>query len=468
MLGRTSSELSGEETMADQLVAEAQLDAEAVAGLTERVRGPVLTADDPGYDEARSIWNALIDRRPALILQCSGAADVVDAVNFAREQGLVLSIKGGGHNVAGNAVNDGGIVIDLSQMRGVHVDPETGTVRVQGGATWGDLDRETQLFGLAVPGGVVSTTGVAGLTLHGGVGYLRRKHGLSIDNLLSVDIVTADGQLRRASATENEDLFWAVRGAGSNFGVVTSFEFQAHPVGPMVMVGAIFYPFADAPTILPAWRDFMAAAPEELSSLAICWSLPPVEPFPPELHGAPIVAVAAAYCGPVEEGERIVQPLRELAEPLVDASGPWPWLGLQSGFDAIFPKGELRYWKSRALAELSEEAIGEIVELAGRRPAPLTDIVIWHHGGAMSRIGETETAYGGRDAQFLVTAEANWTDPAQNDEAIAWAREVWDAMERFSTGGVYLNFPGFGEEKEALARAGYGENYERLQALKAR
>ncbi|HET8750906.1 MAG TPA: FAD-binding oxidoreductase [Gaiellaceae bacterium] len=454
--------------MTDQLAAEAQLDTQELAALTERVRGAVLTLQDPGYDEARSLWNGLIDRRPALIVQCSGAADVVDAVNFAREQGLTLSIKAGGHNVAGNAVNDGGIVIDLSQMRGVTVDPAALTVRVQGGATWGDCDRETQLFGLAVPGGVVSTTGVAGLTLHGGVGHLRRKHGLSIDSLLSVDIVTADGQFRRASATENEDLFWAVRGAGSNFGVVTSFEFQAHPVGPMVFVGAIFYPIEDAPRILPAWRDFMAAAPEELSSLAICWSIPPFPPFPPELHGTPIVAVAAAYCGPVDEGERIVQPLRELGQPVVDASGPWPWLGLQSGFDAIFGKGELRYWKSRALAELSEEAIGEILDFAGRRPSPLTDIVIWHHGGAMSRLAETETAYGGRDAQFLVTAEANWTDPAQNDDAIAWARAVWDAMERFSTGGVYLNFPGFGEEKEALARAGYGVNYERLAALKAK
>jgi FAD/FMN-containing dehydrogenase len=391
----------------------------------------------------------------------------VDAVNFAREQGLALSIKAGGHNVAGNAVNDGGIVIDLSQMRGVHVDPDSGTVRVQGGATWGDCDRETQLFGLAVPGGVVSTTGVAGLTLHGGLGHLRRMYGLSIDSLRSVDIVTADGQFRRASATENEDLFWAVRGAGSNFGVVTSFEFRAHPVGPMVMVGAIFYPLEDAPTILPAWRDFMASAPEELSSLAICWSVPPHEPFPPELHGTPVVVVAAAYCGAVEEGEKVVQPLRELAQPVVDASGPWPWLGLQSGFDAIFPKGELRYWKSRALAELSEEAIGEIVAFAERRPSPLTDIAIWHHGGAMSRVGETETAYGGRDAQFLVTVEASWTDPVQNDEAISWAREVWDAMERYSTGGVYLNFPGLGEEKEELARAGYGGNYERLAALKA-
>jgi len=453
--------------MTDQLAVEVQLDTQAVAGLTERLRGAVVAPGDPAYDEARSIWNGLIDRRPGLIVQCSGAADVVDAVNFAREQGLVLSIKAGGHNVAGNAVNDGGIVLDLSQMRGVTVDPATRTVRVQGGATWGDCDRETQLFGLAVPGGVVSTTGVAGLTLHGGVGHLRRKHGLSIDSLRSVDIVTADGQFRRASATENEDLFWAVRGAGSNFGVVTSFEFEAHPVGPMVFVAAVFYPFEHASAILPAWRDFMTAAPEELSSLAICWSVPPHEPFPPELHGTPCVVVAAPYCGPVEEGERIVQPLRELAEPLVDASGPWPWLGLQSGFDAIFPKGELRYWKSRAVSELSQDVIGEIVELAGRRPSPLSDIVIWHHGGAMSRIGETETAYGGRETQFLVTAEASWTDPAQDDEAIGWAREVWDAMEPYTTGRVYLNFPGLGEEKDELARAGYGENYERLAALKA-
>ena len=454
--------------MASKVAVGVELDAEALEALSQQVRGPVLTPGSPAYDDARSIWNGLIDRRPALIVQCSGAADVVDAVNFAREQGLTLSIKAGGHNVAGNAVNDDGIVLDLSQLRGVHVDPALQTVRVQGGATWGDLDRETQLFGLAVPGGVVSTTGVAGLTLHGGLGHLRRKHGLSIDSLVSVDIVTADGELRRASATENEDLFWAVRGAGSNFGVVTSFEFRAHPVGPMVFVGAIFYPFEEASSILPAWRDFMATAPEELSSLAICWSVPPVEPFPPEIHGTPVVVVAAAYCGPAEEGERVVQPLRELAQPVVDASGPWPWLGLQSGFDAIFPQGELRYWKSRSVTELSDEVIGDIIELAGRRPAPLSDIVIWHHGGAMSRVPEEETAYGGRDTQFLVTAEASWTDPAQNEEAIAWAREVFDAMDRYSTGAVYLNFPGLGEEEDSLARAGYGANYDRLTALKAK
>src|SRR6185437_9877421 len=283
-----------------------------LAGLAERTRGPGLSPEDPGYDDARAIWNGLIDRRPALILQCSGAADVVDGVIFAREQGLALSIKAGGHNVAGNAVNDGGIVLDLSQMRGVTVDPDARTVRVQGGATWGDCDRETQLFGLAVPGGVVSTTGVAGLTLHGGVGHLRRKHGLSIDNLLSVDIVTADGQFRRASASENEDLFWAVRGAGSNFGVVTSFEFRAHPVGPMVMVGAIFYPADDVPQLMGAWRDYVTTAPDELSSIMLLWSVPPAEPFPPEHHGKPVVVVAACYSGSLEDGEPVIQPLREL------------------------------------------------------------------------------------------------------------------------------------------------------------
>jgi FAD/FMN-containing dehydrogenase len=387
-------------------------------------------------------------------------------VNFARGQGLLLSIKGGGHNVAGNAVNDGGLVIDLSGMRGVQVDPEARTVRVQGGATWGDLDRETQLFGLAVPGGVVSTTGVAGLTLHGGVGHLRRKYGLSIDNLLSVDIVTADGVLRRASPTENEDLFWAVRGAGSNFGVVTSFEFQAHPIGPEVTVAAVFYPFEHAKKILPAWRDFMATAPEEVSSIAICWSIPPGEPFPPALHGAPVCAVAATYAGPVAEGEPVVRPLRELGEPLIDLSGPWPWLGLQSGFDDMFPKGAFYYWKGRVLAELTDAAIGDIADFAGRRPSPLTDVIVWHHGGAMSRVGEGETAYGGRDAAFLVTAEASWDDPSVTDDAIGWARDVWAGLERHSTGGVYLNFPGLGEEKEALVRAGYGANYDRLAELK--
>jgi FAD/FMN-containing dehydrogenase len=447
---------------------EAQVDTETRQAFATQTRGPVLGPDDIGYDEARKIWNGLIDRRPALIVQPTGAADVVDAVNFARDHDLLLSIKAGGHNVAGNAVNDGGLVIDLSQMRGVHVDAAARTVRVQGGATLGDMDRETQLFGLAVPAGVVSTTGVAGLTLHGGAGHLRRKYGLSIDNLLSVDIVTADGVLRRVSATENEDLFWAVRGAGSNFGVVTSFEFQAHPVGPMLMVGAVFYPFEDLKELLPAWHDYMSSAPDELSSIALCWSIPPGDPFPVEHHGKPVLAVAGAYAGSVEDGEAVVQPLRELGRPLVDLSGPWPWLGLQSGFDALFPTGGLYYWKSRELAELTAAAIDDIADFGARRPSPLTDIIVWHNGGAMSRVGASETAYSGRDAAFLVTGEASWDDPAVTDDAIAWGREFWDAMGRHSTGGIYLNFAGLGEEKEQLVKAGYGANYERLAVLKAR
>jgi FAD/FMN-containing dehydrogenase len=453
--------------MTASMTGQAKMDPEVVEAFAMQMRGPVLAPDDAGYEDARTIWNGLIERRPALIAQCTGAADVVDAVNFARDHDLLLSIKAGGHNVAGNAVNDDGIVIDLSQMRGAHVDPKTRRVRVQGGATLGDMDRETQLFGLAVPAGVVSTTGVAGLTLHGGAGHLRRKYGLSIDNLVSVDIVTADGVLRRASEDENGDLFWAVRGAGSNFGVVTSFEFRAHPVGPMVMVAAVFYPFEGVRELLPAWRDAMSSAPEELSSVALCWSIPPGPPFPEEHHGKPVVAVAAAYAGAVEDGEAVVQPLRELGEPLIDLSGPWPWLGLQSGFDALFPKGGFYYWKSRALAELSEAAIDDIADFAGRRPSPLTDAIVWHNGGAMSRVGETETAYAGRDAAFLVTGEASWSDPALSDDAVKWGREFWDAMGRHSTGGIYLNFAGLGEEKEALVKAGYGANYERLASLKA-
>jgi FAD/FMN-containing dehydrogenase len=443
-------------------------DHEAVQVFAQSTGGPVLAPEDPGYEEARALQNGLIDRRPALIVQCSGAADVIASVNFARDHDLLLSVKGGGHNVAGNAMNDGGLVIDLSRMRGARVDNAAGTVRAEGGATWADLDRETQVFARAVPGGVVSTTGIGGLTLHGGIGHLKNKYGLSLDNLVSVDIVTADGQLRTASETENEDLFWAVRGAGSNFGVITSFEFKAHPVGPMVMVCAPFYSMDDAKTVIPKWRDFVTSAPDELSSVAILWSIPPHEPFPPELHGKDIVVTAATYCGPVEEGEKVVQPLRELADPLIDVSGPWPWLGLQSGFDPFFPKGARYYWKSRALKELPQEAIDTIVDYAVKRPSPQTDFGIWHWGGAMKRVGETETAFGGRDTAFLGVAEASWSDPAQDDQAISWAREAWAAMEPWSTGGVYLNFPGLGEEKEAMVRAAYGVNYDRLASLKAK
>jgi FAD/FMN-containing dehydrogenase len=444
----------------------AALDESILTEFRGRLRGKSFAPDDPGYDEARAVRNGLIDRHPVLIARCSGTADVVECVNFAREHDLQLSVRGGAHNVAGNAVNDGGLVIDLSGMRGVHVDPTACTVRAQGGATWGDVDRETQLYGLAVPGGVISSTGIAGLTLHGGVGWLRRTYGLSLDNLRSVEIVTANGQVRTASATENAELFWAVRGAGSNFGVITSFEFQAHPVGPMVALAAPAYALEDAARVIPAWRDFMASAPDTISSHALFWSVPAAEMFPPELHGRAVVIPATVYSGPAAEGEQALRPLRELAEPVLDLSGTMPYTALQSGFDWAFPKGWLYYWKSLYLNALDDDAITEIIHLAAERPSPQSLIALWHHGGAMTHVGPAETAFGSRAAPYLISFDTTWTDPEETDRAIAWTRDAWRSMHRFSDGGLYLNFPGFGEEKDALVRAGYGANYDRLVALK--
>ena len=444
------------------------LDSTSIQQFRGRLRGRVIESNDREYDDARRLQNGLIDRRPALIVRCSGTADVVETVNFARERGVLLSIRGGGHNVAGNAMNDGGVVVDLSAMRGVHVDAATKTVRAAGGATWGDVDRETQLFGLAVPGGVVSTTGIGGLTLHGGYGHVRRKFGLSIDNLVSAEVVTADGQIRTASATDNADLFWALRGAGSNFGVVTSFEFRAHPVGPVVHLCAPFYALEDGRTALRAWRDFTTNASDDISSLAIFWSVPDVEAFPAELRRRPVLILATVYAGPIEEGARILQPLRELATPLLDLSGPMPYTGLQSAFDPFFPKGLLYYWKSTNVHDLSDACIDTILAAAASRPSHLSDIPIWHLGGAMSRVAADATAYGRRDAPYLVTAESTWTDAAQNETHVRWARDLVAAMRPFSRGGLYLNFPGFGEEKEALLKDAYGSNYDRLVTIKAR
>src|SRR5215210_5294159 len=457
--------------MATELLAppiEGLLDEPIIEEFRGRLRGPLLTPDDPGYDEARAVRNGLIDRRPALIARCSGTADVVECVNFARERGLLLSVRAGAHNVAGNAVNDGGLVIDLSNMRGVYIDPDARKVRVQGGATWGDVDHETQLFGLAVPGGVISTTGIGGLTIHGGYGHLRRKYGLSLDSLLSVEIVTADGQVRTASATENEDLFWAVRGAGSNFGAITGFEFRLNPVGLIVQLCAPFYALEDGPSVIRAWRDFTADAPDELNSVLVLWSVPDDEHFPEELRRRPMVVVAAVYVGPVEEGERFMQPLRELATPLMDLSGPIPYTALQGAFDPFFPKGRLYYWKSTYVDDLSDEAIDTMVHIAMARPSFMTSVTFWHLGGAMGRVGSEETAYGRRDAPYLLATEASWIDPSTNEQNIAWARESLAAMQPFSKGGSYLNFPGFGEEKEAMLRASYGPNYDRLVTLKSR
>ena len=442
------------------------LDAAVIQDFSGRIRGTVLTPSSDAYHMARQIQNGMIDRRPALIVQCSGTADVVESVNFARERHLLLSVRGGGHNVAGNAMNDDGLVIDLSSMRSVHVDAASRIVRAAGGATFGDVDRESQLFGLAVPGGVVSTTGVAGLTLHGGYGHLRRKLGLSIDNLLSVQIVTADGLVRTASATENPDLFWAVRGAGSNFGVVTSFEFRAHPVGPTVQLCAPFYALEDGAKALRAWRAFTAAVPDEVSSLVVVWSIPPG--FPPEVVGKPVVILASVYAGAPEDGARVMQPLRELATPVLDLTGPLPYAALQASFDPFFPKGRLYYWKSINVHDLSDACIDTILSAAAARPCSMSDIPIWHLGGAMSRVAPDATAYGRRDAAYLVTAEATWDDPTQNDANIKWARDLVGAMKPYSRGGSYLNFAGLGEERESLLRDAYGANYDRLAAIKAK
>jgi FAD/FMN-containing dehydrogenase len=444
----------------------AGIDPERMDAFVSGFRGTIFRRGDAAYDEARTVRNGLIKRHPALIARCSGVADVVDAVNFARELGLLLSIRGGAHNVAGNAVNDDGLVIDLSAMKGVYVDPVAKTVRAQGGATWGDVDRETQIHGLAAPGGVVSSTGVGGLTLLGGVGHLTRKYGLVIDNLLSVEIVTADGQVRHASETENPDLFWAVRGAGTNFGIVTSFEFRLHEVGPIMALCAPFYALEDAPVVLRAWREFTDNAPDEINSWAIFWSVPREEHFPPELQGRPILILATVYSGAYDEGAALMQPLRELATPLIDLSGPMPYTVLQTSFDPFFPVGHLYYWKSMYVDNLSDDAIDILVARARSCPSELSDLFVLKLGGAVSRVGETDTAFGRRDAPYLVSAESTWIDPNDNQRQIAWARETLAMLQAYSHGGLYLNFAGFGEEKEALLRSAYGPNYDRLVELK--
>lgn len=433
----------------------------------QKLRGPLLGEGDDSYDEVRQLWNGMHDKRPALIARCSGVADVVEAVNFARTHHLLVAVRGGGHNVAGSGSCDGGIMIDLSLMKGIHVDPQAKTARVQGGATWGDVDRETQLWGLATPGGAVSTTGVGGLTLGGGLGWLRRKHGLSIDNLLSVEIVTADGQVRTASQAENADLFWGIRGGGGNFGIVTSFEFRLYPVGPTVMLCAPWYPAENAKEVLIAWQKFMEHAPEELSSNAIFWSVPAAPGFPEAVQGKRALIIGAVYSGPVDEGARVVQPLRELGTLLLDLSGPLPWTVVQSAFDPFFPKGTRQYYfKSRYLKELSNETIDALIPPAINPPTPSTAVALWHNGGAMSRVGVDETAFMGRQASFLLSVDCTWDDPKQTDEVLAYARDYLAEMEPYSPGGLYVNFAGLGEEGEKLVKAAYGANYERLVALK--
>ena len=441
------------------------LDDAAVAELKTRFRGALLRPDDAGYDAARSIWNGMIDKRPALIARCTGTADVIAAVNFARTHHLLLAVRGGGHNVAGSALCDEGLVIDLSAMRGVQVDPWARVAHVQPGLTWGDLDHETQVFGLATPGGIVSATGVAGLTLGGGFGWLSRKYGLTSDNLRSVKMVTADGRFVSASERENPDLFWGVRGGGGNFGVVTSFEFQLHPVGPTVMAGMVFYPLEQAREVLHFYREYAASAPDELTTMAVLRVAPPAPFLPKQFHGAPIIGIAACYSGPLEEGERVLRPLKNFGTPIADVIEPKPYIRHQTMLDTASPNGRHYYWKSEYLSGLTDAALEAVIGYARQLSSPLTAVLLFQLGGAISRVDEQAIAAGNRDAEFVLNIQSSWLEASESQRHMQWTREFWAAMRPFSTGGVYMNFLSMDEGEERV-RAAYGANYKRLVSIK--
>ena len=434
----------------------------------DNLRGDLITAEDDQYESARKLWNGMIDKKPALIVRCTGVEDVVTAVNFSKEHNLLFSIRSGGHNVAGTAIAEGGLVVDLSAMRNVTVDPGRRVAIAEGGVRLGDLDRETQKFNLAVPVGVVSETGVAGLALHGGTGWLLRKHGLTIDNLLSVDIVTADGQLKKASENENSDLFWAIRGGGGNFGVVTGFEFKLHPVGPKVWMSVPIYPLERAKEVMSACCEYMQKAPEDLMVLGVYWSAPEVPEVPEQYHGTPVVILLGCFTGPFEEGEKVIAPLRKIGTPIADLSAPLTWVEAQQFLDEDYPDGAFYYWKSIYMDHLDSEVLEALSGHTAARPSPESSIDVWMLEGAMSRISPGDTAFFKRDAPYMLGIEANWNRREDASANIDWARNVVKDMQRFTKGGSYLNFPGFVEEKEALLEGSYGPNLERLRAIKAK
>ena len=437
-----------------------------LARLRDSFRGPVIARDDEGYDAARAIWNGAIDRRPACVARCTGVADVVAGVRFARERDLLVAVRSGGHGVGGHALCDGGLVIDLSPMKGIRVDPATRTATAEAGVLWGELDRETQLHGLATVGGIVTHTGIAGLTLGGGIGWLMRKHGATVDNLLSVDLVTAEGELLTARADENPDLFWGIRGGGGNFGVVTSFEYRLHPVGPIVLAGPIFHPFEDAREVLAFYREFVATVPDELTTIFELSVAPPLPFLPEDVHGKPIVMVGACYAGAPEDGIDVVRPLKEFGRPLVDLLEPKPYTAVQSMFDPLVPHGWHRYWKSVELPPLTDDAIDTLVEHSSAPTSPKSYTIVFQLGGALGRVGEDETAFSQRDAAHNVNVNAVWTeDDPDGERHVAWARDFFSAMQPHAGGRVYLNF--LGDEGAERVRQAYGDRqYERLVELK--
>ncbi len=441
-----------------------KLDASAFAELERSVRGELVRPQDPSYDEHRAVWNGSTDRSPGVIVRCTGVADVIAAVRFVRRTGMPVAVRGGGHSFPGLSVCDGGVVIDLGPMKGIRVDPEARTARAQAGVLIGELDRETQEFGLAVPAGIVTHTGLAGLTLGGGIGWLQRKHGLTIDNLLSVDLVTAEGELVRASERENPDLFWGVRGGGGNFGVVTEFELRAQPVGPVVLAGPIFWPMEDSPRLMRFYREWIAEAPDELMTLVIHRKAPPLEFVPEDLRGKPVVAVVCCYAGPVEEGERCIRSLRGFGSPVLDLCEPKPFTDHQAMFDPTFPHGRWYYFRACDVAALTDEVIDITAEHSMRIDSPLTAFPIWQMGGAVARVGEDDTAFNGRSAGHTFNISGITETADGFDREREWARGLWSALEPHHT-TTYVNF--LMDEGEERIREAYGaEKYDRLKALK--
>jgi FAD/FMN-containing dehydrogenase len=444
----------------------ASLTPEALVGFRAALGGQALLPGDIGYDQARTVWNATVDKRPGLVVRCAGPSDVVQAVRFARQHDLLLAVRAGGHNIAGKAVADGALLIDLSQMRSVRVDRAARIAWVEPGATLADFDRETQAFGLTTPVGINSTTGIAGLTLGGGFGWTSRNFGMSIDNLISVDVVTADGQMRRASEKENADLFWALRGGGGNFGIVTGFEFRLHALGPQVLSGLLIHPFADAPKLLRDYRSFVAQAPNELTAWVVLRKAPPLPFLPKEWHGKEVMIIAVCFLGDPGVGERALAPLRTLGRPIADVIGPHPFVGWQQAFDPLLTAGARNYWKSHDFRELSDGLFAQLVEFAGRLPTAECEIFIANVGGAMARVPVEATAFAGRDANFVMNVHTRWQEARDDARCIGWAREFYNATRPYASSTAYVNFlPD--EDGERLSTT-YGGNYAKLREIKAK
>ena len=441
-----------------------KLQATRIEALKGNFKGQVILPDDDLYESARKVWNATIDKHPALIARCATTSDVVGAVNFAKDNGLVLAVRGGGHNIAGSALCDDGIIIDLSQMKAAHVDAGSLRGTIEGGATLADFDAATQAHGLALPLGINSTTGVAGLTLGGGFGWLSRKYGMTIDNLESAEVVTAAGEVVRASATEHPDLFWALRGGSGNFGVVTRFEFRLHPVGPNVLSGLIVYPLSEAKAVLQQYREFMAKAPDELSVWVVLRQAPPLPFLSEKVHGKEIIALALLYAGDPKQGESLIEPLRKFGTPLGEHVGVQPYTAWQQAFDPLLTPGARNYWKSHNFSVLDDGLFEAVIEYIKKLPSPQCEIFFGAIGGATMRPAPDSSAYAHRDARFVMNVHGRWTDPADDERCIGWARDYFKASAPFASGGVYVNF--LTADEGDRAKAAYGQNYDRLAQIK--